>query len=88
MAEPQDAPNSLGLDFQQTPTSPPESKATTEGTTDGGAAEDVGKQQAKKERVQPYVNHERVKTGGAQRVRATNATRLVQLTSRIGQAQR
>ncbi|KAJ7582476.1 hypothetical protein C8J56DRAFT_1097853 [Mycena floridula] len=60
-------PNSLGLDFDQLKIQEPESKpaATAQPTAEPGKPEEAVAEQ--KEKKKPYVNSERVKTGGTQR---------------------
>ncbi|KAF7322744.1 hypothetical protein HMN09_00053300 [Mycena chlorophos] len=66
-AEPEVPANTLGLDFEQKGAAPA-SPATPATDTTTGEKKDDG---AEREKKKPYVNPERVKTGGAQRDKMT-----------------
>lgn len=71
--------NSLGLDFEQEETAPEET--TTEQTEQEAKTDE---QESKPEKKKPYVNLERVKTGGPQRV-GSILSRLTRTRLTIGQ---
>lgn len=70
--------NALGLDFA-------EKADKSDSQTSQEPFPDL--KTVKKEKEKPYVNLERVKTGGAQRVRSLFSIYLVLLTYHLGQAE-
>lgn len=60
--------NSLGLDFE---------KETAEEETRAEEGTETAEQEPKPEKKKPYVNPERVKTGGPQRVGAVLSSRVL-----------